>query len=218
MVRVSKVEKSVATAPVPVPVVATPEVVLQEKKEKKARKPKTPAPVVEEAIPANEVVVVASPVSETPTSDLPTLQSRLSEFGAKLQQITGLLSSTKSDYKLLEKLIAKNEKLALKNSHKKRKASGNRAPSGFNKPSLITDELATFLGKSQGTMLARTEVSKEINRYIREHGLQDKANGRRIIADNKLTSLLKLKDGEELTYFNLQKFMKHHYIKNTVVA
>jgi len=147
--------------------------------------------------------------------ELPTLTVKLTEFGAKLQQITALLSSAKSDYKLLEKFIAKNEKIALKNSHKKKKASGNRAPSGFVKPTLITDELATFLGKTHGTKLARTEVSKEINRYIREHQLQDKENGRKIIPDNKLTVLLKLKEGDELTYFNLQRFMKHHFIKET---
>jgi chromatin remodeling complex protein RSC6 len=61
-------------------------------------------------------------------------------------------------------------------------------------------------------------VSKEINRYIREHSLQDKTNGRKIIPDDKLTTLLKLKEGDELTYFNLQRFMKHHFIKETPVV
>ena len=61
--------------------------------------------------------------------------------------------------------------------------------------------------------MARTEVTREINTYIREHKLQDKDNGRKIIADKKLTSLLKLKKGDELTYFNLQKYMSPHFAK-----
>ena len=63
------------------------------------------------------------------------------------------------------------------------------------------------------TEMARTEVTREINAYIREHKLQDKDNGRKIIADKKLTGLLKLKKGDELTYFNLQKYMSPHFAK-----
>ena len=63
--------------------------------------------------------------------------------------------------------------------------------------------------------MARTEVTREINAYIREHKLQDKENGRKIIADKKLTGLLKLKKGDELTYFNLQKYMSPHFAKAT---
>ena len=61
--------------------------------------------------------------------------------------------------------------------------------------------------------MARTEVTREINAYIREHKLQDKDNGRKIIADKKLTGLLKLKKDDELTYFNLQKYMSPHFAK-----
>ena len=59
--------------------------------------------------------------------------------------------------------------------------------------------------------MARTEVTREINTYIRAHSLQDKDNGRKIIPDTKLKGLLKIKKGEELTYFNLQKYMKVHF-------
>ena len=61
--------------------------------------------------------------------------------------------------------------------------------------------------------MARTEVTREINAYIRANNLQDKDNGRKINADTKLTSLLKLSPGDELTYFNLQKFMSPHFAK-----
>jgi hypothetical protein len=85
--------------------------------------------------------------------------------------------------------------------------------SGFVKPSLISDELAIFLGKPIGTEMARTVVSSEINTYINANGLQDPRNGRKINPDEKLRTLLRLSDGDELTYVNLQKFMKPHFTK-----
>ena len=89
----------------------------------------------------------------------------------------------------------------------------DRVPSGFVKPTLISDELAMFLGKPVGTEMARTEVSRAINRYIKENGLQDPENDRKINPDEKLRNLLSLKEEDELTYFNLQKYMKPHFIK-----
>ena len=91
--------------------------------------------------------------------------------------------------------------------------SNSEAPSGFVKPTLISNELAGFLGKPEGSEMARTDVTREINKYIRTNNLQDKENGRKIIPDKKLTSLLKLKKGDELTYFNLQRYMSPHFAK-----
>jgi chromatin remodeling complex protein RSC6 len=68
--------------------------------------------------------------------------------------------------------------------------------------------------------MARTDVSKEINAYIHSNGLQDKSTGRKINPENKLATLLKINGEEELTYFNLQRYMKHHFVKagETVAA
>jgi chromatin remodeling complex protein RSC6 len=139
------------------------------------------------------------------------------EFLAKLQQLGSLISALKTEYRTLEKKWTRELKASQKQSVKRKRKAGNRAPSGFVKPTLISDELAAFLGKDKGTELARTAVSKEINAYIRAAKLQDPTNGRKINPDAKLAKLLKLAKGDELTYFNLQKYMKHHFIK-TVVA
>jgi chromatin remodeling complex protein RSC6 len=104
-------------------------------------------------------------------------------------------------------------KFALKISNRKNKRSGNRKPSGFVRPTLISEELAEFLSVPSGTEMARTDVSKEINNYIRLNSLQDKSNGRQINPDDKLRVLLNVAVDETLTYFNLQKYMKHHFIK-----
>jgi chromatin remodeling complex protein RSC6 len=203
MVRTAK-----TSAPNPVPAIVSdaPAPVKKEKKTKKVAEPvETPAPAAPvDSAPTNEVVV---------DLDASSLASKMTEFSAKLQQLNSVFSAVKGDFKTLEKLMARELKAAQKSSGKKTKRTGNRAPSGFVKPTLISDELANFLGKSTGTEMARTAVSKEINAYIRNNNLQDKTNGRIIVPDAKLATLLKTQPSDQLTYFNLQRFMKHHFVK-----
>ena len=105
------------------------------------------------------------------------------------------------------KLFAKYEELINKKAKPVKKA---KAPSLFISPKPISDELAVFLGKSIGTKMSRVDVSKEINAYIRANNLQDKNNGRIINCDEKLRNLLKVKPTDELTYFNIQKYLAPH--------
>jgi chromatin remodeling complex protein RSC6 len=187
------------------------------------------APATPVAAKAPKTAKKAKEVVETPVADAvvapvegeaveSNVSARLSEYSEKINQLTSLTSSLKAEFKALEKAVAKELKAAQKASQKKKRASGNRAPSGFVKPTLISDELASFLGKDKGSLLARTAVSKEINAYIRSNKLQDAQNGRKIHADAKLAKLLKLSKTDELTYFNLQKFMKHHFLKAPVAT
>lgn len=178
------------------------------KAKKSTKKEAAPAPVAVESPKATD-----EPQTVEDSSD--ALLSKLNDFNAKMLQLSNLFSSLKTDFKTLEKSVARELKNAAKKSNKKRKVSANRAPSGFVKPTKISDELATFLGKSVGSEMARTEVSKEINNYIRSKQLQDKENGRKIHPDAPLTKLLNIGKGEELTYFNLQRYMKHHFVKAT---
>jgi chromatin remodeling complex protein RSC6 len=186
--------------------------------ETKPRAKKVAAPV-EVALADAALVATPTPEPEAVTQvvepvDLSSgVTQKLSEFSAKLQQLVGLFSSVKNDFKTLEKIVSREMKAAIKASAKKRRNTGNRKPSGFIKPTRISDELAGFLGKEIGTEMARTEVSKDINAYIQAHKLQDTSNGRIIHADAKLSKLLKLEKTDELTYFNLQRYMKHHFQK-----
>jgi len=90
----------------------------------------------------------------------------------------------------------------------------DRRPSGFVTPTRISDELAKFLNVPVGTMMARTQVSKLINGYIRVNHLQDANNGRVINVDTKLRKLLNVNPTDEVTYFNLQKYMKRHFARD----
>lgn len=146
------------------------------------------------------------------------LSSAFADAFDKLQKVTAMLSALRSDFRQLERRTARELKVANKSSAKRRRKNTNRSPSGFVKPTLISDELASFLGKQPGTEMARTEVTREINTYIRSHNLQDKTNGRKINPDQNLSKLLKLGESDELTYFNLQRFMSPHFAKASKVV
>jgi hypothetical protein len=214
---VVKKEKKVAAEKVAVPV-STPVVQTASEKPVKVKAEKTKAPVT--ASPVVQVVPVPVEAVSTEDSALAavgeieaSIAAQSAEFLSKLNQLTSIIASLKTEYKSLEKKWSRELKAAQKTGSKKRKRVGNRAPSGFVKPTRISDELASFLGKDKGTEMARTDVTREINMYIRSHNLQDKENGRKINPDSKLKDLLKLKGDDELTYFNLQRFMSPHFQK-----
>jgi upstream activation factor subunit UAF30 len=206
----TETEQVAASAPAPV----------VESTTKTPKTPKTPkvatastAPVATSTpVPEPVVTEVASGDAETP------LTEQSVEFLAKLQQLSVMISTLKSEYRTLEKKWSREVKTAQKVSSKRKRKAGNRAPSGFVKPTKISDELASFLGKEKGTEMARTEVTRDINKYIRTNNLQDKDNGRKINPDGKLAALLKLKKTDELTYFNLQRYMSPHFAKATKEA
>ena len=164
------------------------------------------------AAPAPAPVVVAA-ASDAAAEVDSSLVEQSGEFLVKLQQLGALINALKTEYRTLEKKWTRDLKVAQKQSSKRKRKAGARAPSGFVKPTRISDELASFLAKPSGTEMARTEVTRDINKYIREHNLQDKANGRQINPDSKLASLLKVAKNDVLTYFNLQRYMSPHFAK-----
>jgi len=215
-----KQTKTTDSASTPAPVETVPivevasTVVDKAPKVKKAKVPK----VETEATPATTAPVVETVQTTVDESLLVAdveahITEQSVEFLAKLQQLGVLISSLKAEYRTLEKKWSRELKTAQKQSSKRKRKAGNRAPSGFVKPTRISDELAKFLEKPSGSEMARTEVTRDINKYIRTHNLQDKENGRKINPDSKLATLLKLKKTDELTYFNLQRYMSPHFAK-----
>jgi len=195
----------------------------QPAKVKKAKKT-TKKPVVVE-IPTTQVgEVVAEPVVDDANVDADTVpepsgaelvSSVMNEFSNTLTTLTAQLSTLRGEFKSLTKTVAREMKAASKSSRRKR-TGGNKQPSGFVKPTPITDELAVFLGREKGSEMARTEVTKEINQYVRDQKLQDSENGRHINPDKKLSKLLGYTGEEVLTYFNLQKYLSPHFLKTSV--
>ena len=162
--------------------------------------------------PPQPAVVESKEVAAKP--DTPTLSDAFSDLLAQLASLRTQLTAVTTQARQLSKRSEREIKAALKQSRRRPRKAGTRSPSGFVKPTKISKELAAFLGKEHGTEMARTDVTREINSYIRAHKLQDPKNGRRILADSKLRKLLKLKKDDELTYFNLQRYMSPHFAKS----
>jgi upstream activation factor subunit UAF30 len=214
MPRNSKSTKPAAEPVVVAPVVPSVPVV----KEKKTKTPKTVTESAASVVPVVETNAVSLNLSSVENVVLDTEDSQLidqsNEFVAKLHNLATMISTIKTEYRGLEKKWVRLLKVAQKQNSKRKRKAGTRQPSGFVKPTKISEELSKFLDKPVGCEMARTEVTREINQYIRKHDLQDKSNGRKIIPDTKLAALLKLTSADELTYFNLQKFMSPHFTKN----
>ena len=215
-----KAPKVAAATDAAAPTVVVDATAAEPKAAKAPKTPKAPKQAAAASTPAAPVVVVEAVSSPTDVTAVAasSVSAEFGDFMTRLQQLSTVISSLKTEFRTLEKKATRELKAAAKASHKRKRKTGNRSPSGFVKPTLISDELASFLGKTKGTEMARTEVTREINAYIRANSLQDKTNGRRINADSKLSSLLKLASGEELTYFNLQRYMSPHFAKTSAAA
>ena len=161
----------------------------------------------ETSVPEVENVVVTSDSTSA-------VNQGFTEFISKFQGILSQFSTLRTELKTLERQTIKQLKVVEKLNNKKKRGI-KRKPSGFVKPAPISDELATFLGKDKGIEMARTDVTREINQYIRTHNLQDKENGRKINPDSALSTLLKITPESDvvLTYFNLQRYMGPHFPK-----
>lgn len=210
--KMEKKETTTTTSPATQTTTATTTVTKKAKKETK----KEPTPPVESVVEATKTVV--EPSVETTKednvviSDEALVNEGFIEFINKFQAMITQFNSLKTELKTLEKRTMKQLKVVQKLNNKKRKKA-TRAPSGFVKPAPISKELADFLGKPEGTEMARTDVTREINKYIRANDLQDKENGRKILPDKALSALLKIEDDVDLTYFNLQRYMGPHFPK-----
>ena len=156
-----------------------------------------------------------TPVVATEQSSVSlTIEQQFDAINAKVMTLKSLETEILVDLRKLQKSTLKHIKDLTKKNRRKKvdpEDKKKRAPSGFAKPTVISDELCDFLGKNHGSEMARTEVTKHLTKYIREHELQDQANRRRILPDPKLRKLLNVPQGDEVTYFNLQKYMKVHF-------
>jgi len=146
-----------------------------------------------------------------PESSVTSLSDQFLSVLNTLSSFKSQISMLSSQVKLLEKNVKKQIKL-LEKEAKKNKNKGNRKASGFAVPTNISNDLCSFMGVNQGTKMARTEVTKYIIQYIKDKNLPDKKNKKVIKPDKKLKTLLNVKSNDQVTYFNLQKFMNKHFV------
>ena len=172
----------------------------------------TPAPIAAAAVP--EASTTADAVVESSWND------DLSGLVRHLSTMRDTISSLFTEVKRLEKKVHRTIKDAGKR-RKNRKTDGAtdadapKRPTVFNVPQEVTPELNVFFGNAADSKMSRAEVTKKITGYAKEHSLM---KGHNINADAKLAKLLNLAAnlpaGEQLTIFNLQRFLRHHYPKS----
>jgi chromatin remodeling complex protein RSC6 len=136
-------------------------------------------------------------------------ETLLTDLQEKVTSLTGQLKTIQSALKLLAKEFDKQKKIIDKVQKKKEKAK--KSPSGFAKPCKISDELCDFIGITKGTEQSRTDITRFINSYVKQHNLNNPENRREFFPDKKLKAILNVKDGEKVTYFVLQRLIAHHF-------
>ena len=151
-------------------------------------------------------------VEELPTQNVRNTETQGDEIFKMLLTLRKQVTQIQVKVKTLESSFKKEMKHTAKQSKKDNKEP--RKPSGFAKPSKVSQKLTEFMNKDSGSMVARTEVTQYLIKYIKDHSLQNKDNKRIIAPDKKLSELLECGD-DEVTYFNLQKYMNKHFIKES---
>ena len=203
------VAKKAAVAATPgAPVVAAPVAAESAKKGKKAAAPAAAATVVVSSTPVEAAAVAA------PTLPTTTLDEDIKAVTGNLNTLRETVSAMLSQVKKLEKRMHREIKDARKRKRRVKVEEGAdakpRVLSIFERPTKVTDELCVFLSKPKGTLMSRSEVTKAVNNYVKEHNLKNKHD---IKPDAALKKLLAIGDGEPLTYFNLQRYLNRHYVK-----
>ena len=158
---------------------------------------------------------VAVPVAAIPVADEAVVVERssgevaITELVDKVAGLSSYIKTIQVALKMLVKEFDKQKKIVDKVQKKKEKAK--KSPSGFAKPCKISDELCNFIGIAKGTELSRTDITRHINSYVKEHNLNNPENRREFFPDAKLKTILNIKDGEKVTYFVLQRLIAHHF-------
>jgi upstream activation factor subunit UAF30 len=186
--------------------------------------PKKPVAKKAAAAPAAVPVVVSSTPVEAaavaaPAAPATTLDEDLKAVTANLTTLRETTAAMLAQVKKLEKRVHREIKDARKRKRRSKVEEGPdakpRAPSIFERPTKVTDELCVFLGKPKGTLMSRSEVTKAVNNYVKEKELKNKHD---IKPDAPLKKLLAIGDADPLTYFNLQRYLNRHYVKEPAVA
>jgi len=214
----AQTKKPAQSAPTPSPVVPpVPPVELKQPPKKgvvsKVVEDKTPVPK-DAKVP--KTVAISAPETVEPDSSVPvnvdgtpvkdnlvgTIIEKVNTLFTSFKEVQALLKVLSKEYDKQQKIIEKAQK---------KRQNAKNSPSGFAKPNKISDELCDFIGVPHGTEKSRTDITRFINTYVKEHNLNKPENKRFILPDDKLKKILNVGDQEDINYFILQKLISHHF-------
>lgn len=162
------------------------------------------------------VEIVTDATAKVEFSSVDAIKEMMNKLTEQAASIKGFMNTLRSVLKDAEKNSKELDKLRNKKTRTKVERSPNALPSGITKPVAISDELAKFLGVAPGTLVPRNEVTKGVSGFVKSNELSDPANKQKFILDDRpaaktLRTLLG-NPKEDVTYFNLQRYLKHHYL------
>ena len=173
------------------------------------------------------VVANAADAADVDLDDNRSCADAMSELIEDLEKLAKVTRGIANKMKKAKKAHDREMKGAMKVSKGAKKTkrprdpdAPKRAPSGFNKAAPLSKDLCKFLGVDAKTEMSRPAVTKQITKYIKDNNLQNDKNKREIVPDKKLSKLLSgpTDSNEPLTFFNLQKYIKHHFPRASKVA
>jgi chromatin remodeling complex protein RSC6 len=194
----SVVQPEVTPLPPPVPVVEEQKKKVVAKVAKEEVKPVVVKEEVKPVVKEEEVVEDKEVVEDV----FKVLVDKISSLTTLNKEIQGALKQVSKDYDKLKKIVDKIQK---------KRENARKSPSGFAKPNKISDELCDFIGVPYGTEKSRTDITRYINSYVKQHNLNKPDNKRIILPDEKLKKILNVKEGDVVTFFVLQRLISHHF-------
>lgn len=206
-----KTAEPIASAPVPAP--AAPKAVKAKKEKVTASKVEIVVPTVAAGAPA---VVVAAQTSDALLSNLTEQLKALStEFTTRVRDAVKATQEAAKAAKKEARDSKKKRKVdpATLNPEQRAAWEARRANNAFLKEKPLSPELCQFMGLKAGEKRSQTDVTKFISEYVKSHSCFDPTFRRRILPNAALAKLLRVDDKTEVTYLNLQKFLKVHFLK-----
>lgn len=140
-------------------------------------------------------------------SKLNNYVDRITTMNKELKELVNVGKSLEKDFNNIVKVMSKKNK---------NKSNEKRHPSGFAVPYKLSEELYAFLNIHNGEKVPRNDVTRMINEYITKNNLRDEKDKRIIKPNNELHKIFNSSNEDSITYFNLQSYIKHHFIKEKV--
>jgi hypothetical protein len=171
----------------------------------------TPVAPIAESTPADVPAASDSTQEDVFAGRFASLLEKLASLGNSIREVTTEVRSLQKDH---ARFVRENSKRAAK----RQRTTGKRTASGFAKPTLLSAEMYEFLDMEKDSMVVRNDVTRKLNEYVVKNELRDASDKRKILPDAKLRTLLNVPEGDTLTYFNIQKYIKHHFVKPVATA
>lgn len=174
------------------------------KKTRAAKVAPTTVTKVDEPVIAATTVSAPSEDSNAEQVDdvIKVLVDKIATLAGVVKDIQSSLKPVLKEHDKLKKVVERIQK---------KRDNARKSPSGFAKPNKISDELCDFIGVPHGTEKSRTDITRYINAYVKEHNLNKPSNRRVILPDEKLKKIFKINNDEDVTFFVLQRLISHHF-------